>query len=104
MERQRILIQTIVDKIGIDDLLLRFDTLVDAIADNVFMSMTVTEARTLLATLQDSDAEIESIGLTPPLAEPGDPDYVEIKALMQTIRQSVAAGTPLDLPTDTTLG
>lgn len=104
MERQRILIETIVDKIGVDDLLLRFDDLVDAIEDNVFMSMTVTEARTLLATLQASDAEIESVGLTPPLAEPGDPDYVEIKALMQSIRQSLAAGTPLDLPTDTTTG
>lgn len=104
MERQRILLQTVVSEVGLDDLLLRFTDLSSAIEDNVFMSMTVEEARTLLATLQNSEQEFESIGLSPPLVEPGHPDYVEIKALMQTIRQSLASGTPLDLPTETTTG
>ena len=100
MERQRTLLQTIVDEVGLDDLLLRFDELAAAVEDNVRTSMTLQEARTLLAVLQTEDG-FTSVGLSPPLVEPADPDYVEVKALLQQIRQSLADGTPLDLPTST---
>lgn len=100
MERQRILLQTIVDEVGLDDLLLNFDDLAAAVEDNVRTSMTLEEARTLLAVLQTENG-FTSVGLSPPLVEPGHPDYVEIKALLQQIRQSLAEGTPLDLPTST---
>jgi hypothetical protein len=100
MERQRILLQTIVDEIGLDDLLLRFDELAAAVEDNVRTSMTLTEARTLLAVLQTEDG-FTSVGLSPPLVEPAHPDFDAIKALLQQIRQSLADGTPLDLPTST---
>jgi LCP family protein required for cell wall assembly len=99
MERQRILLQTIADEIGIDDLLLRFGELADAVKDNVRTSMTVEEARTLLATLQSGDQAFESVGLTPPLVEPSKPDYKAVKALMQQIRAALSTGTPLALPT-----
>ena len=98
MERQRILLQTIADEIGLDDLLLRFGELADAVKDNVRTTMTVEEARTLLATLQNT-AAFESVGLSPPLIQPSRPDYVEVKALMQQIRQALSADTPLNLPT-----
>ena len=100
MERQRQLIQTIIDTVGFDDLLLRLDELLAAVKDNVFTSMTSSESQDLLNLLQDADQEFESVGLAPPLVEPGDPEYDEIKAIMQLIRESLAAGTPLDLPTD----
>jgi LCP family protein required for cell wall assembly len=100
MERQRILLQTIADEIGIDDLLLRFGELADAVKDNVRTSMTVEEARTLLATLQGGDQAFESVGLTPPLVEPSAPDYPAVRALMQQIRSALSAGTALDLPTE----
>ncbi len=102
MERQRILLQTIADEIGLDDLLLRFGELAEAVKDNVRTSMTVEEARTLLATLQSGDQHFESIGLAPPLVEPSAPDFDQVRALMQQIRRSLSTGTELDLPTDTT--
>ena len=102
MDRQRLLLQTIADEVGIDDLLLRFGELAAAVADNVRTSMTVEEARTLLATLQSTDQQFESVGLAPPLVEPHDPDYVAVKALLQQVRQALHDGTVLDLPTDTT--
>jgi len=104
MGRQRLLLQSIVDEIGIDDLLLHFDDLAGALADNVETSMTLTEARTLLAVLQNTEQQFTSVGLTPPLVEPGKPDYDEVKALLQQIRQSLANGTELDLPTADTVG
>lgn len=103
MDRQRLLLQTIADEVGIDDLLLHFGELADAVQDNVRTSMTVEEARTLLATLQSGDQSFDSVGLAPPLVEPAHPDYAAIKALMQQIRTALSAGTPLDLPTDTTV-
>jgi hypothetical protein len=102
MDRQRLLLQTIADEVGLDDLLLRFGDLADAVKDNVRTSMTVDEARSLLATLQSSDQDFDSIGLSPPLVEPAHPDYVAIKKLMQQIRTALSTGAPLDLPTDTT--
>lgn len=100
MDRQRLLLQTIADEIGIGDLLLRFGELADAVKDNVHTSMTVEEARTLLATLQDGDQEFESVGLVPPLVEPNAPNYKAVKALLQKIRRALADGTVLDLPTE----
>ena len=103
MDRQRLLLQTIADDVGIDDLVLRFGELSAAVKDNVKTSMTVDEARTLLATLQNSEQEFDSVSLAPPLVEPADPDYTEIKELLQQVRTALSTGTPLDLPTDTTV-
>ena len=100
MERQRILLQTIADEVGIDDLVLRFGDLASAVADNVSTSMTVDEARTLLALLQNSEQAFQSVGLAPPLLEPSHPDFVAAKALMQQIRQALSSGSTLDLPTE----
>ena len=102
MDRQRLLLQTIVDEIVIDDLLLRFGDLAAALKDNVSTSMSVEEARTMVATLQSGDQSFDSVGLAPPLVEPAHPDYAAIKVLMQKIRTALSNGTPLDLPTDTT--
>lgn len=102
MERQRLLLQTIADEVGIGDLLLRFGELADAVKDNVRTSMSVEEARSLLATLQNGDQQFDSVGLAPPLVEPAHPDYTAIKVILQSIRTSLSTGAPLDLPTDTT--
>ena len=62
--------------------------------------MTVDEARTLLALLQNSEQAFQSVGLAPPLLEPSHPDFVAAKALMQQIRQALSSGSTLDLPTE----
>jgi len=102
MDRQRLLLQTITDEIGIGDLLLRFGDLAAALKDNVRTSMSVDEARTLVATLQSGDQSFDSVSLAPPLVEPAHPDFPAIKTLMQKIRTALSTGAPLDLPTDTT--
>ncbi len=102
MDRQRLLLQTIADEVGISDLVLRFGELADAVKDNVRTSMSVEQARSLLATLQNSKQEFDSVSLAPPLVEPAHPDFAAIKLILQKIRTALSTGTPVDLPTDTT--
>ena len=102
MERQRLLLQTIIDEVGFRDLLSNFGELAGAVEDNVHTTMTVDEARTLLSVLQQNgDQELDSIGLVPPLYHPNHPDLPALRTILQDIRRSLAEGTPLDLPTET---
>jgi anionic cell wall polymer biosynthesis LytR-Cps2A-Psr (LCP) family protein len=88
MERQRILLETISQEAGVQDVLFNFGSLASAARDNVKTSMTVPEVQTLVAALQASDLPIVSVGLNPPLVEPSAPDYDVIK---QTLQQQRAA-------------
>jgi anionic cell wall polymer biosynthesis LytR-Cps2A-Psr (LCP) family protein len=94
MERQRTLLQTIASQIGITDLLTNFSALASAVKDDVRTSMTVEEARTLLATLQADNGQFESVGLVPPIVEPGNPDYPALRAYLQQLRQDTSQGLP----------
>jgi anionic cell wall polymer biosynthesis LytR-Cps2A-Psr (LCP) family protein len=96
MERQRILLQTIVDEVGFTDLLTNFGELVDAIEDNVHTSMTVDEARRLLSVLQSKEQLPASIGMAPPLFDPSDPNFDQLRSVMQALRRALVEGTPLD--------
>ncbi|MCB0979816.1 MAG: LCP family protein [Acidimicrobiaceae bacterium] len=102
MERQRLMIQTIAEKVDFADVLTSFDELADAVRDNIRMSMTWDEVRLLISVLRDRAGDMVSIGLTPPLFEPGDPDYPALQDLLQDIRRAVAEGIPVDqvLPGD----
>jgi len=94
MERQRTLLQTIASEIGIGDLLTNFTELANAVKEDVRTSMTVEEARTLLAFLQADDGKFESVGLVPPIVEPGDPDYPKLQTYLQLLRRDIALGQP----------
>jgi LCP family protein required for cell wall assembly len=94
MERQRTLLQTIASQIGIADLLTNFSALADAVKNDVHTSMTVEEARTLLATLQADNGTFESVGLVPPIVDPGNPDYPKLRAYLQQLRKNTSEGQP----------
>jgi len=94
MERQRILLQTIAKEVGIATLLTNFNALADAVKDNVQTSMTVEEARTLLAFLQADGGAFESVGLVPPILEPGHPDFPALQTYLQQLQANLAVGAP----------
>jgi LCP family protein required for cell wall assembly len=95
MERQRVLLTTIIDEIGLSDLILNFGGLARAARDNVRTSMTEQEALRLLEALSGSASAINSIGLVPPTLEPDDPDFDAARRLVQDERQRLATGGPL---------
>jgi LCP family protein required for cell wall assembly len=94
MERQRILLQTIAKEIGISTLLTNFNALADAVKENVKTSMTVEEARTLLAFLQADGGAFESVGLVPPIVEPGTPDFPSVQSYLQQLQTNLTQGLP----------
>ncbi|MFM7685370.1 MAG: LCP family protein, partial [Actinomycetota bacterium] len=94
MERQRILLQAIADQVGIGTLLADLTALAAAVESDVQTSMTVTEARTLLAALRADDGRFESVGLVPPIVKPGNPDYPALRGYLQQLRRNIAAGLP----------
>jgi LCP family protein required for cell wall assembly len=94
MERQRVLLQAITDQVGVGTLLADLTELAAAVEADVQTSMTVTEARTLLAALRADDGHFESVGLVPPIVKPGNPDYLSLRAYLQHLRRNIAAGLP----------
>ncbi|MFZ4720093.1 MAG: LCP family protein [Ilumatobacteraceae bacterium] len=100
MERQRTLLQTIAQDIGIGDLLANFNELADVVKDEVRTTMTVEEARALMSYLQADNGNFESVGLVPPIVEPGSPDYDSLRTYMQHLRENVAQGLPVPTVTD----
>ncbi|MEI8238434.1 MAG: LCP family protein [Actinomycetota bacterium] len=94
MQRQRTLIQAIAKQIGIGTLLAHFGELADVVKADVRTSMTVQEARSLMTTLQAGGGKFVSVGLVPPIVEPGHPDYNSLKAYIQKLRATTAAGLP----------
>jgi LCP family protein required for cell wall assembly len=100
MERQRVLLQTIAKEVGISDLLTKFSELADIVKDDVRTSMTVDEARTLLAYLQSDNGEFQSVGLVPPVVKPGNPDYPSLREYLQQLRDNVSKGQPPPVVTE----
>lgn len=94
MERQRILLQAVTEQVGVGTLLADLTDLAAAVERDVQTSMTVTEARTLLAALRADDGHFESVGLVPPIVKPGNPDYPSLRDYLQQLRRNVAAGLP----------
>jgi polyisoprenyl-teichoic acid--peptidoglycan teichoic acid transferase len=92
MDRQRLLMQKISEKIGISDVFTSFGDLADAIGQNVRTSMTIDETKTLIGALQASDHALDSIGLVPPLVEPDEPDWDAVNAIVLDTRSSLADG------------
>lgn len=95
MDRQRVLLTTIIDEIGLSDLILHFGELASAARDNVRTSMTEQEALRLLQALSGSSTPINSVGLVPPTLEPSDPDFDAARRLLQDERRRLATGGAL---------
>ena len=60
----------------------------------------VEEARALMSYLQADNGNFESVGLVPPIVEPGSPDYDSLRTYMQHLRENVAQGLPVPTVTD----
>jgi LCP family protein required for cell wall assembly len=95
MDRQRVLLTSILDEIGLTDLILNFGKLASAARDNVRTSMTEQEALRLLEALSNASSPINSIGMVPPTLEPSDPDFSAARQMLQDERQRLATGGPL---------
>ncbi len=94
MGRQRQLLAALGSQVSASDAIGGFGTMAGVLDDSMRTSLSSSEFSDLLDTLGDSTAIVESVGLVPPLIEPGSPDYAQIRVIIDAVRQAVQSANP----------
>lgn len=94
MARQRQLLAALGSQVSPTDALKGFSAVTGVLGDSMRTSLSSGEFSNLLDRLGDNSNIQESVGLTPPLIQPGRPDYDEIKAIVRAVRQAIVTGEP----------
>jgi LCP family protein required for cell wall assembly len=94
MGRQRQLLAALGSQISAGEALAGFGNVTGALDDSMRTSLSGGEFSTLLDRLGDNTSIGESIGLAPPLIEPGHPDIAQVRAIIDAVQNYVLTGTP----------
>ena len=94
MGRQRQLLAALSSQVTPGQALSSFGAITGLIGDSVRTSLSAGEFSNLVDRLGDSAAVGESVGLSPPLVEPGRPDYDHIKTVVAAVQGFVVTGEP----------
>lgn len=94
MGRQRQLLAALGSQVSPTEALSAFGSVTGVLGDSMRTSLTSGEFSSLLDRLGDNAAIGESIGLAPPLIKPGNPDYDQIRAIMDAVEHYVLTGEP----------
>ncbi|HUF98721.1 MAG TPA: LCP family protein [Ilumatobacter sp.] len=93
MGRQRQLLSALGSQVSAGEALSGFGAVTGALQDTMRTSLSSGEFSALLTRLGDNSSIGESIGLAPPLVQPGSPDYVEIQGIIDAVERYVVTGT-----------
>jgi LCP family protein required for cell wall assembly len=94
MERQRRLLAALGDQVSAREAISGFGGVAGVLEDSVRTSLSASEFASLLDRLGDNAAVGESVGLVPPLIEPGNPDYAQIRTIIDAVESFVVTGEP----------
>ena len=94
MGRQRQLLAALGNEVSASEAVSGFGSVTGALEDSMRTSLSAGEFASLLDTLGDKAAVGESVGLVPPLIEPGHPDYVQIQTIVDAVERFVVTGEP----------
>ena len=94
MGRQRQLLAALGSQVSATEALSAFGAVTGVLDDSMRTSLSSGEFADLLDRLGDNSAIQESVGLTPPLITPGDPDYGQIRAIIDAVQLAVVSGSP----------
>lgn len=94
MGRQRQLLAALGSQVSPTEAVGAFGTVTGVLDDAMRTSLSSGEFSDLLDRLGDNSAIVESVGLTPPLIDPGRPDYDQIRTIIDAIQRAVVSGTP----------
>lgn len=94
MGRQRQLLAALGSQVTAAEALSGFVKVTGVLDDSMRTSLSSNEFNDLLDRLGDNSSIQESVGLVPPLVEPGSPDYAVIKQIVDAVQAAVVAGTP----------
>lgn len=94
MGRQRQLLAALGSQVSTTEALTAFGSVTGVLDDAMRTSLSSGEFGSLLDRLGDNSAIQESVGLTPPLIDPGNPDYGQIRAIIDAVQSAIVAGSP----------
>ena len=89
MGRQRQLLTALATQVEGSDILLRFPNLTEIMRWTVRTSLSAGEFSSLVDRLRSGASVKESIGLTPPLINPGNPNFTDITNLIDALQASI---------------
>ncbi|MEX2625233.1 MAG: LCP family protein [Ilumatobacteraceae bacterium] len=94
MERQRQLLSALAGQTSTTEALVRLPGVADALDETVRTSMSRDGFGRLVSALGSGTAVVESVGLAPPLIQPGSPDYTAIQGIVREVQEAIASGVP----------
>jgi anionic cell wall polymer biosynthesis LytR-Cps2A-Psr (LCP) family protein len=94
MGRQRQLLAALGSQVSASEALSGFGSVAGALDDSMRTSLSAGDFASLLDRLGDNAKIGESVGLTPPLIEPGNPDYDQIRTIIDAVERFVLTGQP----------
>ena len=89
MGRQRQLLTAIASQVEGSDILLRFPNLAEIMRWTVRTSLSADEFSSLVDRLRSGASIKESVGLIPPLINPGNPNFADISNLINALQASI---------------
>ena len=89
MGRQRQLLTALASQVEGSDVLLRFPNLTEIMRWTVRTSLAAEEFSSLVDRLRSGASVKESIGLTPPLINPGNPNFTDITNLIDALQTAI---------------
>jgi polyisoprenyl-teichoic acid--peptidoglycan teichoic acid transferase len=94
MGRQRQLLAALGSQVSAGEALSGFGSVTGALEDSMRTSLSAGDFASLLDRLGDNASIGESVGLVPPLVEPGSPDYARIRTIVDAVENYVSTGQP----------
>ncbi|HSJ91395.1 MAG TPA: LCP family protein [Ilumatobacter sp.] len=94
MGRQRQLLAALGSQVSATEALSAFGAVTGVLDDSMRTSLSAGEFGDLLDRLGDNSAIQESVGLTPPLINPGSPDWAQIRSIIDAVQLAVVSGSP----------
>lgn len=94
MQRQRQLLSALSQQVSVTEAARRFPSIAPALSDMLRTSLTPGEFADLVSALGGDGTVTESVGLAPPLIQPGRPDYDEIKRIVADVQRAIVTGEP----------
>ncbi len=92
MGRQRQLLAALGSQVSASEALGGFGKVTGVLDDSMRTSLSSNEFSELLDRLGDNAGILESVGLIPPLIEPGSPDYTTIRQVIDAVQSATVTG------------
>lgn len=92
--RQRQLMAALGSQVSLVEALQAFRTVTKVLDESLRTSLSVGEFDAMLRRLGENSSIVESVGLVPPLVEPGRPDYDELQAIVADVGRAIVTGIP----------